>query len=140
MISTHSSLFPQHLPAIEGLNIISILPAASRSQYESYILIGAHYDTVPLSQGVNDNGSGMSCLLEVARLLTANRCKLKSNIIFAAFDLEEYVSHYCYYFIYLFHAFAIATHQCRRKMQSFFVHFSFRMFNYIVGLLVGVGY
>ncbi|XP_074596762.1 uncharacterized protein LOC141851862 [Brevipalpus obovatus] len=80
-----------NLPVVEGLNIISILPGSSRSSdQESFILIGAHYDTVLLSKGINDNGSGMSCLLEIARLLTTHKCRLKSTIIFAAFDMEEY--------------------------------------------------
>ncbi|XP_053210166.1 uncharacterized protein LOC128393957 [Panonychus citri] len=80
-----------NLPVIEGMNIIAILPGSSRgTDQESLILIGAHYDTVLLSPGVNDNGSGVSALLEVARLLTTNQCHLKSTVIFAAFDLEEY--------------------------------------------------
>uniref|UniRef100_T1JSU4 Peptidase M28 domain-containing protein n=1 Tax=Tetranychus urticae TaxID=32264 RepID=T1JSU4_TETUR len=80
-----------NLPVIEGMNIIALLPGSSRAtDQESLILIGAHYDTVLLSPGVNDNGSGVVALLEVARMLTAHQCHLKSTIIFAAFDLEEY--------------------------------------------------
>lgn len=54
-------------------------------------MIGAHYDTVANTNGVNDNGSGMSVLLETIRLIKDHNCVNKYTIIFVALDLEEYV-------------------------------------------------
>ncbi|XP_063439139.1 aminopeptidase YwaD-like isoform X1 [Mytilus trossulus] len=57
--------------------------------------LGAHYDTVKETKGVNDNGAGVAAMLEVVRQLTdrnRNGVKRKNTIIFVAFDLEEYGS------------------------------------------------
>ncbi|XP_052102073.1 uncharacterized protein LOC127735795 isoform X3 [Mytilus californianus] len=55
--------------------------------------LGAHYDTVLTSKGVDDNGSGVAAMLEVVRQLTNinnSGYKRKNTIIFVSFDLEEY--------------------------------------------------
>ncbi|XP_052059971.1 uncharacterized protein LOC127700504 isoform X4 [Mytilus californianus] len=60
--------------------------------YDKMIAIGAHYDTVNTTKGVDDNGSGVVAMLEVARQITTmNRkgTKRKNTIMFAAFDLKE---------------------------------------------------
>jgi Zn-dependent M28 family amino/carboxypeptidase len=56
------------------------------------LIVGAHYDTVPLSPGADDNASGVAVMLELAMslrsFLRANlrfRCRLQ----FVAYDLEE---------------------------------------------------
>lgn len=59
---------------------------------DQILIIGAHYDTVPVSPGVNDNGSGATVVLEISRLLTSNNCKLNQTIMFVLFDMEEDVA------------------------------------------------
>lgn len=56
-------------------------------------MIGGHFDSVPSSPGVDDNGSGCTAVLELARLLKQNKCSFDKTIIFALFDLEENVRH-----------------------------------------------
>jgi aminopeptidase YwaD len=51
---------------------------------ENYVLIGAHYDTVPGTTGVDDNASGVTALLALAKY------NQNPNIRFVAFDGEEY--------------------------------------------------
>lgn len=51
------------------------------------ILVGAHYDTVWLSPGADDNASGVAVMLELAKLLAGNR--FEKTIRFAAFTNEE---------------------------------------------------
>lgn len=51
------------------------------------ILVGAHYDTVPGTPGADDNASGVSVLLEVARLLRGRSGARRAELV--AFDLEE---------------------------------------------------
>ncbi|KAI2806162.1 hypothetical protein BLOT_005173 [Blomia tropicalis] len=71
-------------------NIISILPGKYRGTLRDEIyLIGAHYDTVRKSCGVDDNGSGSAAVIEIARLLTKHKCYFNKTIIFTLFDLEE---------------------------------------------------
>ncbi|XP_054168156.1 uncharacterized protein LOC128965475 [Oppia nitens] len=75
----------------EGLNIIGIYPGVYRSgPNDRLLLIGAHYDTVGNTSGVNDNGSGISALLEIIHLLNAYNCRLTYSLMFVALDLEEY--------------------------------------------------
>lgn len=51
------------------------------------VIIGAHYDSVIGSPGANDNGSGVSALLELARLLSGT--DVEKTIKFIAFVNEE---------------------------------------------------
>jgi Zn-dependent M28 family amino/carboxypeptidase len=52
------------------------------------IVIGAHYDSVWLSPGANDNASGVAGLLEIARTLASNN--YLKTIRFVAFANEEH--------------------------------------------------
>ena len=51
------------------------------------IIVGAHYDVCGDQDGADDNGSGISGLLELARLF--KDCDLKYRIDFLAYTLEE---------------------------------------------------
>lgn len=51
----------------------------------SYVVVGAHYDTVPGSPGANDNASGVAALIELARLLGKEGLPIR----FVAFANEE---------------------------------------------------
>ena len=48
---------------------------------DKMVLIGSHYDTVETSPGVDDNGSGMTALLQALKLITSSG----NNIIFGSF-------------------------------------------------------
>ncbi|KPM08944.1 M28 Zn-Peptidase-like protein [Sarcoptes scabiei] len=73
-------------------NIIAILPGKYRGTPKDEIyLIGAHYDTVQKSPGIDDNGSGAAAVIEIARLFTKHKCYFNKTIIFTLFDLEEEV-------------------------------------------------
>ena len=51
------------------------------------VIIGAHYDSVDLCPGANDNGSGIAALIEIARLFSGK--ELKRTVRFVAFANEE---------------------------------------------------
>jgi Zn-dependent M28 family amino/carboxypeptidase len=53
----------------------------------AYYVVGAHYDTVPMTPGADDNASAVAVMLELARRLPET--KLKAPVLFAAFTLEE---------------------------------------------------
>ncbi|KAG8202120.1 hypothetical protein JTE90_010481 [Oedothorax gibbosus] len=74
----------------EGVNLIGVIPGSQRGRLDDEIvLVGAHYDTVADSNGVDDNGSGLAVMLEVARAITEARCRLNHTLMFVAFDHEE---------------------------------------------------
>jgi len=77
----------QNYPA-EGITVKN-LEAEQRgaSLPEEIVIIGAHYDSVIGSPGANDNASGVGCILEVARLIAAQ--KLKRTVRVVAFVNEE---------------------------------------------------
>lgn len=58
-----------------------------RSNPDEIVLIGAHYDTVSVSPGANDNGSAVAALLELSRLLSTQ--PTGKTIRFVAFANEE---------------------------------------------------
>jgi hypothetical protein len=68
-----------------GYNVVAVKPG---SRYPGQqIVIGAHYDAVAVSPGADDNGSGSSGVLEVARIL--KNIPTEMTIIFVTFDTEE---------------------------------------------------
>lgn len=85
-------MYPGATKRSTACNIIAVLPGLKRNTEEDeIILVGAHYDTVKKSPGVDDNGSGATAVLEIARLLSSHRCLLNKTVIFVLFDLEEEV-------------------------------------------------
>ena len=55
-----------------GVNIIGRLPGRyTGTREDKMVLIGSHYDTVQTSPGVDDNGSGMTALLQALKLITS---------------------------------------------------------------------
>jgi Zn-dependent M28 family amino/carboxypeptidase len=70
-----------------GANFRNIVGRSSAQHGASLIILGAHFDSVPGTPGADDNASGVAVLLEAARLLS--RARLRSEVLFCAFNLEE---------------------------------------------------
>ena len=73
------------VPAGRTWNVVARPPGWSPTS--SYVVIGAHLDTVPQSPGAEDNASGVAVLLELARLAEANGTRLP--VVLVAFGAEE---------------------------------------------------
>lgn len=69
----------------EGVNIFAERPGTNKAA--KAILVAAHYDTVALSPGADDNASGIAVVLEVARLLGSHSTPRTLQLAF--FDQEE---------------------------------------------------
>lgn len=54
-----------------------------------YILVGAHYDGHDIAQGTIDSGSGAAVVMEMARVLSKMKQKLKRRVSFICFSMEE---------------------------------------------------
>lgn len=67
-------------------NVYAVLPATEDEA--PYLVVGAHFDTVPGSPGANDNATGVALVLGLARYLQELPCRNR-NIIFVLFDEEE---------------------------------------------------
>ena len=76
-------------------NIVGLLPASVPS--DEYIIIGAHYDHLgrlghTVYPGADDNASGVTALLSLARMFSAMKADGKGprkNLLFVAFDGKE---------------------------------------------------
>jgi len=88
----------------DSWNVVARLPAKADSKTaQEYVVIGAHYDhlgmggtsssrapgTRAIHHGADDNASGTSLLLDVARRMSKLPDKPSRNIIFMAFGAEE---------------------------------------------------
>jgi Zn-dependent M28 family amino/carboxypeptidase len=72
----------------EGIPCTNLeVEAVGSDRHRPIVVVGAHYDTVPGSPGADDNASGVSALLEIARLLRS--AKLRSSVRCVAFVNEE---------------------------------------------------
>jgi len=80
---------------ITGTNIVAILRGTDPSRSDRFVLAGGHLDGIgtdpdgTVFPGANDNGSGPSVVLEIARVLVANRETLRNPVVFAIFAGEE---------------------------------------------------
>ena len=87
----------------KGANVVGVLPGSDPQLASEYVVIGAHYDHLGLGgqgslaakpdgqihHGADDNASGTTGLLELARVLASERGKIKRSIMFIAFSGEE---------------------------------------------------
>lgn len=75
-------------------NVVGVLKGANFGTVNDKIIgLAAHYDTVDITSGVDDNGAGVAAMLEVARQLgdqNAKGVKRNNTMVFLAPDLEEY--------------------------------------------------
>lgn len=75
-------------------NLVAIIEGSDPVLKDEYIILGAHYDHIGIKNGevcngADDNASGSTCLIEVARQLLADKTKLRRSVIICAFDAEE---------------------------------------------------
>ncbi len=84
-------------------NVVAVLPGSDPQLASEYVIIGAHYDHLGLGgpeslaanpegqihHGADDNASGTSGLLELARVLASERGNIKRSVMFIAFTGEE---------------------------------------------------
>jgi alkaline phosphatase isozyme conversion protein len=68
---------------IDSANVIAVKPGASPME----IIVGAHYDSVKVGKGADDNASGVGVILEVAERLRAQETPY--TIRFLLFGAEE---------------------------------------------------
>lgn len=76
---------PAHGTAGPWHNIIADLPGTDLAH--EVLLVGAHFDSVAAGPGADDNASGAAALLEIARVLRAERHRRTIRFVF--FNLEE---------------------------------------------------
>ena len=81
-------------------NVVGILKPGGREVTE-YVVVGAHYDHLGMGgesslskeagihNGADDNASGVTAMLELARIFAAGRDSLKRGIVFVGFVGEE---------------------------------------------------
>jgi Zn-dependent M28 family amino/carboxypeptidase len=66
-------------------NLVVEIPGESKP--DEILVVGAHYDTVSVSPGANDNGSAVAALLEISRLFSET--STSKTLRFVAFVNEE---------------------------------------------------
>ena len=67
-------------------NIAAELPGKNEDEV---ILVGGHYDCHDNSPGAGDNGSGVTTILELARILSSTGVEFEKTIRFVFFGVEE---------------------------------------------------
>lgn len=80
---------------VDTMNVVGLLRGSDAERALKTVLVGGHLDGIgtdpdgTVFPGANDNASGPAVMIEVARVLAANRAQLKTSIVFAAFAGEE---------------------------------------------------
>src|SRR5438552_17337445 len=87
------SLTPIH--DVDAINVVGVLRAPDPNNAARAVLVGGHLDGVgtdpngAVFQAANDNASGPSVTIEVARALVASRSALNHSIVLVAFVGDE---------------------------------------------------
>lgn len=72
-----------------GANVVARLPPTKDVDATTeWIVVGAHFDTVPTTVGANDNATGVAAVLAVAQTLRDLPCRSR-GAMFVFFDQEE---------------------------------------------------
>jgi hypothetical protein len=84
---------------IDTRNVVGILPGSDPVLKDEWVIVGAHFDHIGLGfegryygeihNGADDNASGTTGLLELARLFASSPEPPKRSILFIAFSAEE---------------------------------------------------
>lgn len=77
-------LAPFESHGVQGTNVIGTL----RAPGDELVVIGAHHDTVAEAPGAYDDGGGVGVLIELARVLAADKQRTRT-LVFVSFDGEE---------------------------------------------------
>ncbi|XP_028407467.1 uncharacterized protein LOC114530080 [Dendronephthya gigantea] len=76
---------------LQAENIVGMIRSyRTGTANDKIVIVGAHYDTVENTTGVDDNGSGVTALLQVAKNIGEAKCEVNNTILFVAFDFEEW--------------------------------------------------
>ncbi len=85
-VTVHVATDTETDPAAETTNVL----ATSRTgDPDDVFVVGAHLDSVTPGPGINDNGSGVSTILEIAEQLAEQPRPLKQKVRFAFWGAEE---------------------------------------------------
>ncbi|MCR4316686.1 MAG: M28 family peptidase [Planctomycetes bacterium] len=87
---------------VRGQNVIGVIRGSDEKLKNEYVVIGAHRDHLgrgapwsfdfpnnDIHNGADDNASGTSALIEIARAFAGLETPVKRTVIFIAFDAEE---------------------------------------------------
>ena len=98
-IAKAGSLFPVNRLPGEASFIRNVLGKIEGRNKDEYIIVGAHYDHIGLSSdttlndrifnGADDNASGVSAILQIAKAFVATDEIPQKTVIFAFWDAEE---------------------------------------------------
>ncbi|KAK3083800.1 hypothetical protein FSP39_003339 [Pinctada imbricata] len=89
-LDVYFDVFPTLVSSVYGRNIIGVLKGQKYGTADDILYgIGAHYDTMRDTAGVDDNGSGVIIMLDAATSLAKNKNR-KYTCFFVAFDFEEW--------------------------------------------------
>jgi peptidase M28-like protein/PDZ domain-containing protein len=89
--------------SVPAYNVVGTIEGSDPKLKREFIVIGAHYDHLghggesnsrapgsnEVHHGADDNASGVAGLLELARIFSAEKAKLRRSIVFVAFSAEE---------------------------------------------------
>ncbi|MCI0489943.1 MAG: M28 family peptidase [Blastocatellia bacterium] len=87
----------------KGANVVGLVEGSDPQLKKEYVILGAHYDHLGLGgseslaanpegeihHGADDNASGTSALMELARVIAASAEKPRRSVLFLAFSAEE---------------------------------------------------
>ena len=81
---------------IYGQNVGAWLPGSDPKLRDEFVIVSAHYDHLGMREGrifhgADDNASGTSMVLEVARKFALLEHRPARSMVFLAFDLEEHM-------------------------------------------------
>lgn len=85
-VTVHMLVNAVTYPDIPTHNVIAETPGG---RDDRVVVVGAHLDTVAAGPGINDNGSGVAMILEIAKQMAALGIEPRNKVRFAFWSAEE---------------------------------------------------
>ncbi|KAK7479271.1 hypothetical protein BaRGS_00029519, partial [Batillaria attramentaria] len=88
-LEVHNHEFPSAIDNVTGTNVIGMLRGKNfNTSLDNVVAISAHYDTMPETPGVNDNGAAVVAMLEAARQVVRHPQRNNTVFFFAVLVTE----------------------------------------------------
>jgi carboxypeptidase Q len=86
-VNIQTTFYPEAASALNGINVIAEIPGTDLA--DEVVILGAHLDAHPYATGATDNATGVTAMMEAARVIKSLGLRPRRTIRVALWGAEE---------------------------------------------------